>query len=171
MFSCFFWNMRALRDHCLGPGEINKQTKKEKRKKKEGAGHGVDIHVTPSINDSQEPWSIGSFADETHEVQKHWGLLTRILIFSIQLVQRFLFAWFCCFQLWSQRQPGTVKEQKWITHTCVCTQTLTTGQSINTYFLSHLPHSVSFTYASSSKTGQELRPSQIFSASRVLFVG
>lgn len=34
MFSCFFWNMRAHWDHCLGPEETNIQTNKQKRKKK-----------------------------------------------------------------------------------------------------------------------------------------
>lgn len=46
------------------------------------------------------------------------------------------------------------------THVHVCTWTLTTGQINNKHFLSHLPHSVSSTYASYSKTGQKLRPSQ-----------
>lgn len=42
----------------------------------------------------------------------------------------------------------------------MCTWTLTISQSNNKYFLSHLPHSVSSTYTSYSKTSQKWRPSQ-----------
>lgn len=45
-------------------------------------------------------------------------------------------------------------------HTRACVHTNTIAQSINKYFLSRLPHSVSSTYASYSKIGQELRPPQ-----------
>lgn len=69
---------------------------------------------------------------------------------------------FCLVLVFSTLIPEKSKKseraKKNYTHMHMCTQTLTIGQSINKYFLSHLLHAVGSTYASYSRIGQELRP-------------
>lgn len=75
------------------------------------------------------------------------------------LVQRFLLVLMFSIPI-PERTRESERAKMNYTQIHVCTQTLTIGPSIKKYFISHLLHSASFTYASYSRIGHEVRPPQ-----------